>query len=84
MSRRHPPARPRLRAEVKAIVSPDLSRHDLPDDPQNTCVNIIADIGVEGGKGADMFTFYVQTPNYPSKKGSPRGPLRLENRRRRD
>jgi hypothetical protein len=59
-----------LKAEVKAVFSPDLDRDELPDDPENASVYIVADIGIEGEVGADMFTFYAQTRGCPVVKGS--------------
>jgi Immunity protein 8 len=52
-----------MRAELKGLVSYDLpDARSAPDDPEDCCVGMRADIGPVGGDGADTFTFEVCTP----------------------
>jgi len=52
-----------MKAKFDGIYSIDLpgGPPELPSDPSNCWVVIQADIGHEGGEGADIFTFYVCT-----------------------
>jgi hypothetical protein len=53
-----------MRLEVKSLFSIDLGEGELPGSPECCCVNIWADIGIQGKEGADQFNFYVITPAY--------------------
>jgi hypothetical protein len=53
-----------VRAEVKRWWSIDLpDAQSLPDDPEDCCVGMQADIGPVGEEGADTFDFEVCTPS---------------------
>lgn len=54
---RHPPKRLPVIAELKDFDCSDLSRDELPPDPENFEVWITAHIGLKGKVGADLFQF---------------------------
>ena len=53
-----------MRAEVKRSWSVDLpDARSLPENPEDCCVGVQADIGPVGEEGADTFSFQVCTPS---------------------
>lgn len=53
-----------MRAELKAMLSPDLQKPRIPDEPDACAVLIQAEIGPKGSEGAEIFQFEVVTPRW--------------------
>lgn len=55
-----------MKTRLDGLYSPDLPSGygELPADPANCWIVVQADIGSEGGRGADCFTIYVTTPKF--------------------
>ena len=53
-----------MKAELKGLVSPDLTKPHTPDDPGNCAVLMEAELGPKGQEGAEIFTFVVVTPKW--------------------
>jgi hypothetical protein len=55
-----------MQAELRGLYSPTLPSgpSEAPENPCDRWVVMQADIGHEGGNGADIFTFYVTTPAF--------------------
>jgi len=49
--------------EVKSLMSPDLERSSLPDDPQHCSISCEATIGPKDSAGEEIFGFQVVTPS---------------------
>ena len=49
--------------EVKSLISPDLDRPTLPDDPQHCSIFCEATIGPKDSPGEEIFGFQVVTPS---------------------
>jgi Immunity protein 8 len=49
--------------EVKSLMSPDLGRPSLPDDPQHCSIFCEATIGSKDSVGEEIFGFTVVTPS---------------------
>jgi len=59
-----------MRPIVKAIISPDVERTGVPEDPANCSVAVEVEIGPGDGDGADIFSFLVVTPSKLAGAGS--------------
>ena len=51
-----------MHARLKSIMSPDLDYGASPNDPEDCCVFIEAEIGPANSEGGDVFSFEVITP----------------------
>ena len=54
--------------ELKGLLSVDLERPHLPEDPDDCEIEFAADIGPAGAPGADIFRFTVATPKALSRE----------------
>ncbi len=53
-----------MKAELKGLTSPDLTKPHTPHDTGFCAVLMEADIGPKGSKGAEIFNFVVVTPRW--------------------
>ncbi len=53
-----------MKAELKGLISPDLTIRSSPEDPKNCSVLIEANIGPKGSEGSEIFNFVVVTPQW--------------------
>jgi hypothetical protein len=52
-----------IEPEIKSLISPDLDRPRLPDDPQHCSIFCEATIGPKDSEGEEIFGFQVVTPS---------------------